>query len=285
MTASIPFIKSILHPTDFSLASEKAFAHALAIALFRQAEFTLLNVGSHQKDESKWKQFPGVRDTLERWDLLEKNSPRSAVFDNLGVSVKKVAISGISATSSVQDYLNRNPVDLIVLATEGREGAPRWLKHSKAEAISRTSEALTLFVPSEGKGFIDFKEGDLSLKRILIPVDYKPSPRAATVFATRAAEAFGAGATVEIVLLHVGSDDTVLNVDLPESPAWHFIKEFRQGELIEQIIDAAEQYAADIIVMPTAGREGFLDAVHGSTTEQVLRKAACPLLAVPQSWS
>jgi len=32
--------------------------------------------------------------------------------------------------------------------------------------------------------------------------------------------------------------------------------------------------------MPTAGHQGFLDALRGSTTEQVLRKAPCPVLAI-----
>jgi len=34
-------------------------------------------------------------------------------------------------------------------------------------------------------------------------------------------------------------------------------------------------------VMSTAGHEGFLDALRGSVTEQVLRHSPCPLLAVP----
>jgi nucleotide-binding universal stress UspA family protein len=33
--------------------------------------------------------------------------------------------------------------------------------------------------------------------------------------------------------------------------------------------------------MPTAGRHGFLDALRGSTTEQVLHRAPCALLALP----
>jgi len=37
----------------------------------------------------------------------------------------------------------------------------------------------------------------------------------------------------------------------------------------------------DLIVMATKGRQGFLDVVRTSTTEQVLRRAPIPLLAVP----
>ncbi|HEX2928596.1 MAG TPA: universal stress protein [Candidatus Binatia bacterium] len=33
--------------------------------------------------------------------------------------------------------------------------------------------------------------------------------------------------------------------------------------------------------MATEGRHGFVDAVRGSVTEQVVRGAPCPVLAVP----
>jgi nucleotide-binding universal stress UspA family protein len=33
--------------------------------------------------------------------------------------------------------------------------------------------------------------------------------------------------------------------------------------------------------MPTAGRQGVVDALRGSTTERVIRQAPCPVLAVP----
>jgi nucleotide-binding universal stress UspA family protein len=55
----------------------------------------------------------------------------------------------------------------------------------------------------------------------------------------------------------------------------------RDGEVVETILALAGECAADLIVMATAGRQGFLDALRGSTTERVLRGGAVPLLAVP----
>ncbi len=281
--SQVPFIKSILHPTDFSPASEKAFAHALAIALLRQTKFTILNVGNNQNDTSQWQKFPPVRKTIERWGLLEKGSPKEAVFEQLGVRIRKSVKSGLTATSAILNYLESDPVDLVVLATEGREGLPRWVKRSKAEAIAQESNTITLFVPSEGKSFIRLEDGDISLKCILVPIDRQPSPNAAIVYATRAAQALGVGNTVEIILLHVGIDGTVLDLDLPENSAWKFRKEVRSGNPVEEIINAANQFSADAIFMATAGHEGILDAMRGSTTEQIIRKAPCPLAAIPQS--
>ena len=57
------------------------FAHALAMALVRQTELTILHVVSEDEAVDVWTDFPPVRSTLERWGLLPAGSPRSAVAD------------------------------------------------------------------------------------------------------------------------------------------------------------------------------------------------------------
>src|SRR5262249_53361175 len=52
------------------------------------------------------------------------------------------------------------------------------------------------------------------------------------------------------------------------------------GEPVEQIIRAAAQGQCDLIVMGTHGRTGFRRVLLGSVAEQVLRRAACPVLTV-----
>jgi nucleotide-binding universal stress UspA family protein len=277
---ALPFVGSVLHPTDFSRASESAFAHALAIALLRQTAFTILHVGREAPGADPWTKFPGVRATLERWRLLEKGSSRSAVFDELAVRVKKVALTASRPVAAMLDYVDENPADLIVLATEGREGIPRWLRRSKAERLARETRSMTLFVPRSARGFIALEDGHIQLRRILIPVDRRPSPRAAIAYASRAAEALGDG-PVEIALLHVGDGETLPTPRLPDDPACSWKSLQRRGDAVEEIARAADEVQADLIVMATAGHEGFLDALRGSVTEQVLRRAPCPVLAVP----
>ena len=86
---TVPFVKSIFHPSDFSKASELAFAHALAIALIRKTELVIMHAGRGLLDD--WAQFPPVRKTLERWQVLTPGSPRSAVFEKLAIRVTKVS--------------------------------------------------------------------------------------------------------------------------------------------------------------------------------------------------
>jgi nucleotide-binding universal stress UspA family protein len=277
-----PFVESVLHPSDFSRESESAFAHALAIALLRQTDFTILHVRREALAEDEWTRFPAVRATLERWGLLEKGSPRSAVFDELAVRVKKVALQGLFPVAAILDYVDENPADLIVLATEGREGVPRWLRRSKAERLAGRTGRMTLFVPDGARGFIALEDGHIQLRRILIPVDHRPSPQAAVVYASRAAAALGDD-PVEILLLHVGDGAEVPTAELPEDRAYSWKTLQRGGDVVEEITRAASEREVDLIVMATTGHEGFLDALRGSVTEQVLRRAPCPVLAVPSS--
>jgi nucleotide-binding universal stress UspA family protein len=82
-------------------------------------------------------------------------------------------------------------------------------------------------------------------------------------------------------ILHIGTHDNSPALDLP---AWLTPRTERltlQGPVVETIVATADQLDADLVVMATEGRHGFLDALRGSTTEAVLRRAHRPLLAVP----
>jgi nucleotide-binding universal stress UspA family protein len=56
----------------------------------------------------------------------------------------------------------------------------------------------------------------------------------------------------------------------------------RRGDTVTQILEQARETAADVIVMGTHGRSGVERWVLGSVLEGVLRKAPCPILAVPR---
>ena len=71
-------------------------------------------------------------------------------------------------------------------------------------------------------------------------------------------------------------------VTCPEVPGWKWTKTTRDGDVIDGIVTAAAEVNADLVVMSTDGRSGFLDALRGSHSERVLRRASCPLLAIPE---
>jgi nucleotide-binding universal stress UspA family protein len=274
-----PFIRSLVHATDFSAADERAFAHALGVALLTRARFTILHVSSDVSAD--WRGFPAVRKTLERWKLLEPGSAQEAVFEKLGVSVRKLALQGRFPALAVAQHLEREPAELLVVATEGREGVARWGHGSVAEAMARWSRTMTLFVPADAeRNVVALADGNLTLDNVLIPVDHTPDPGAAIEFARRAAIVMS-DKKATITLLHVGDGRELSSMRAQDGPQWAFERMHRQGVAVDEIAAAAELVRANLIVMPTEGRHGVFDALRGSTTERTVRRASCPVLAVP----
>lgn len=271
---TVPFVQSIFHPSDFSAASELAFAHALAIALLRKCELSILHAGGgHDRD---WSRFPAVRKTLEQWQVLAPGSPRAAVFEKLGVNIIKVSTRGNPIRASI-DFVDKHQPDLVVLATRGHQGLPLWLKPSVAQAIARRTNAMTLFVPRGCRGIVSI-DGNIQLRRVLLPVDHEPSPQEAVIRAVRTAEAFG-DEPVEIVILHVNGGD-LPRFNRPPSQACTWKETHGEGDVAAAILGAALK-DVDLIIMATEGRQGMVDALRGSVTERVVRGAPCPVLAVP----
>jgi len=234
---TVPIIDSILHPTDFSEGSRAAFHHALKAALLAKSKLTLLHVSPGTALE--WTDFPGVRETLERWGLLPKGSPRSAVPE-LGIDVRKVVAVQSDPVKAVLRYLGEHPADLIVLATHPHEGRARWLQQSVAEPVARRAAQMTLFIPSGNPGFVSAQDGAVSLENILVPVADTPRPQPAVEAAARLASRLNCPRGT-FTLLHVGAPDSVPTVQCPETPGWEWKTVTRTGEVIHAIVDTASQ--------------------------------------------
>jgi nucleotide-binding universal stress UspA family protein len=269
----------LLHPTDFSEASELAFAHALKLTLLTHGELRILHVAPDAGPPG-WKHFPGVREALERWGVLPPNSPGDAVA-GLGVNIEKVQTAGGDPIAHTAEFLRRHPVDVIVMATHPRDGFARWRQPSVAAAISQHAGEIALFVPEGSASFVSLASGALNLRRILVPVDHAPSPQPAVDAAVALASLVGEDA-VTFRLLHAG-DRAFPAVTTPERGHWSWERQTSPGDAVDVLTDCIETWFPQLIVMTTAGRHGFMDALRGSTTERVLRAARCPLVAVSVS--
>jgi nucleotide-binding universal stress UspA family protein len=274
---SLAPIRTILHPSDFTPASEAAFCHALRIALTSGADLTLFHMTEDHHEH--WSEIAGVRETLARWNLLAPGSDALEV-GKLGLRARKLTVRGEDPVRAVRRRLDEAEVNLIVLATHSRDGMARWLHPSTAEPIAREAHTLSLFIPEGGREFVSRESGAVLLRHVLVPVAATPSPQDAVWAAARLARAVGA-IEATFHLLHVGEPDGMPEFALPagEEERWNW--RTREGSVVETIVAAAADISADLIVMATDGHHGFLDALRGNTTERVLRAAKCALLAVP----
>jgi len=267
----------VLHPTDFSEGSLVAFHHALKAAMLSKSKLTLLHVSTD--GNSEWSQFPGVRETLERWGALPKGSEKAAV-GKLGIRAAKVMAKKDEPVDAVINYLEHNPTDLLVLSTSKRDGRIPWLGKSVAEPVTRKAGEMTLLIPGDVEGFVSHNDGSVRLNKILIPIARTPRPEPALNAAARLVQKWNCSEGT-FVLLHVGNSNTMPAVRLPEVPGWTWQKELRTGEVIEGIVKAAHEHKADLIALATDGRNGFLDALRGSHSERILRHGVAPLLTIP----
>jgi nucleotide-binding universal stress UspA family protein len=211
--------------------------------------------------------------------MAPPNSPNEAIF-SVGLDVRKIATPLSDPARAVLHYLGEHPHDLIVLTTHQRDGFDRWTHKQVAEPIARRSGEMTLFIPHGSEGFVSLESGAVSLRNILIPVDHSPDPQIAVDGAVSLAHALECH-KLTFTLLHVGEEDRFPEVVMSERKTWQWRRAYKQGDVERQILQAAHECRADLIVMATRGHHGLLDALRGSTTERIVRNSMCPVLALP----
>lgn len=138
------------------------------------------------------------------------------------------------------------------------------------------------------------------LKRLLVPVDFSDCSKKALQYALAFGKQFGA----ELVLVHVvqpyvpvpemAAVDTQLILSRMRESAESELAKWRQavsddvavksqlrvGRAHHEIVSAADELDADLILMSTHGRTGLGRALLGSVAEHVTRYAHCPVLTV-----
>ena len=133
------------------------------------------------------------------------------------------------------------------------------------------------------------------LKKILVPVDFSDCSKKALVYASALARQFGAELTLlyivqtypvvlEMVPREMTSTETghqeLQKLRLTVEKGINCQTEIRSGTPHVEIVHAAKDLNADLIIISTHGHSGLTHVVLGSTTERVVRQAPCPVLVV-----
>ena len=273
-----PPFDRIVHPTDLSQDGTPAFDHALRLAVAARSHFYLVHAAHlTHGDDGDFDAFPGVRSTLRRWGMLPQDAPPEAVYEQVGVRVTKAEVPDRDPIDRMVHFIDENRGQFLVLATHARQNADYWLRGSVAEKLARRAGLPALFLPHGVPGFVTPDTGAVSLENILLPVDRATPPGAAAKLALALADTLGCPDAV-LHLLHVGDSDAVPVVPIDEHRVRRILVE---GDVVDAIAQQAEAISADLVVMPTHGRDALADHLFGSTTEQALHRVRRPLLAVP----
>jgi nucleotide-binding universal stress UspA family protein len=270
-------IRSIIHPTDCSEICVSAFVHALRMTLLAKCKLDIVYVLT-QQDVTRDLITPRIRHTLSLWGLAGKTDPPSNIGEKLNIEISKIRFSAEDAASGLLDYVRHHPSDLLVFATHGRDGLDRWMHGSVSESVALRAVTPTLFFPPDARGFVDALSGEIFLKRILLPIDHSPPLRHAFRKIAGFLDLFEQS-DMELRPIHIGT--SIPAIASQEAVGEMGSVDLLSGNPIDVILEEADEWEADLIIMPTAGHHGFSDAINGSTSERVLRHAPCPVLTIP----
>lgn len=202
---------------------------------------------------------------------------------------------------AVADAADANGVDLIVAATHGRSGLTRVLLGSVAERLLHAAHRPLMTIrtsTSEASGFESWP-----LRRILVGCDFSPDSATALEYAMSLAQEFESElhllhAIEPTIYSHMDATAGAIAADLEravektvkqklealvpkEVRAWCSVTTaFASGESHSEILKYAQQHSVDLIITGLRGH-GLLDRMLiGSTTDRLVRKSRCPVLAV-----
>lgn len=147
--AEKPRYRRILHASDFSPASRRAFDEALALAAANRAELLLVHVVDVV--------IPPLEDTYVSPRALDRliTATRADAAKRLAALVRKARAAGVTATGELLDGTPRDAIpraarrkraDLIVMGTHGRTGLGKLFLGSVAERVAGTAHCPVLTV-------------------------------------------------------------------------------------------------------------------------------------------
>jgi nucleotide-binding universal stress UspA family protein len=300
----------ILCPIDFSEASRHALDHAATLCRWYGARLSLLYVHpiiSIATLTPGLPLMPGVILTPSDRETVAA-SIDSFARDEIGndIPMTREVLAG-NAASEITACARDQRTQLIVLGTHGRSGIEHLTTGSVAEKVLRTAACPVLTVPPRVPDRVPLPTA--LFKRVLCAIDFSPCSLLALAYALSIAQEAGGALTVLNVVELLPEDVVPLAGDLGEaSPFREYLRRAQSeraarldasvppsareyctietmmasGKPYREVLRVATTKESDLIVLGVHGRNPLDRFFFGSTAQQVVRAATCPVLTVRQ---
>jgi nucleotide-binding universal stress UspA family protein len=292
---------------DFSDFSRHAFDRAVAIARSYGSDITLLHVlpvPSAVPAVPYGPEGPGAFgfETMDRERALTELSRTFALERSPGATLHYEALQSPSVHREILVQAAKISADLVVMGSHGRSGFDHLFLGSVAEKTLRSSPVPVLVVPPRVR---DADGGNRDpFRRVLCAVDFsQDSAKALGYAASLATHAGGDLTLVHVVesmpvaydpMVGVSFDVAAYEAGMREAAKTQLQKmvgEFTltgprtqvvvaQGRPYKEILRVAAERASDVVVIGVHGRNALDRLVFGSTADNLVRRASCPVLAV-----
>lgn len=286
----------LLCPVDFSKESRNALAYGVAIARRYHCSITGLHVYPVTvlpgvTGYPTFMSHPPDIGSLQG-DLRAFLAPAA---EAAGGPIEALVEGGDPARTIVA-CAQALPADLVVMGTLGLSGFERFALGSVTEKVLRKAGPPVLTVPPTASSPVD-----APFARVLCAVDFSPSSLTGLRYAASLAREAGAHLAV-VHVLGPASDERTGVGQLPGVPEYwrevdrqarreladldltHFANPVEvfllRGKPYAGILEAAAECRSDLIVLGIHARTALDVAILGSTTNQVVRRASCPVLTV-----
>ena len=214
-------------------------------------------------------------------------------------TLKEAKVKGFSAGQVILDYAKEHDIDLIVMGTHGRRGPARMFLGSVTEEVIRQAYCPVLTLRSRER-----PPCGEAMEKILVPIDFSEHSKSALSYAREIAALYGSSLQLihaieepvypyfyapaggfsvaqQLEELRVKTDEALEKLMSesrgPEVPYEKFVV---TGRPAIEITRFAEEQSSDMIVIATHGLSGLERLLVGSTAEQVVRLATCPVFSV-----
>lgn len=289
----------VIVPLDGSPFGEQALPTALRIAEREHAELELVHA-YESVPPYRVQGAPPIDRTLDA-DLRKESA---AYLDSLTAWLR--GKSSVPVTSALLDgptvevigaHIARRHADLVVMTTHGRGGLSRLWLGSVAAGVVRESRAPVLLIRPEETGSRDAPTSPFG--RVLVPLDTSPEAEEAVEHAMTIAGDPG----VRYLLLHVIREivyvverEAVVFQDEAElrAAAERYLETVaermrgrgfavdsrvvRHTQPARAILDAADEFGAELVAMETHGFGGRTGMLLGSVADKVVRGGLTPVL-------
>ena len=297
-------VSRILWPTDFSVPARHALEQAALLARWYDAKITALHVAlpyMPPASDLPLPPSPAIPDS----ELQELTGRLRAECEGAasGIPCEAVVRTGHPVDCVITGAAES--ADLVVMGTHGATGFRHLMLGSVTEKVLRGASCPVLTVPPRLQD-----SSPVPFRRIVCAIDaFAPTLRAVNYACSLAQEA-----PAEVTLLHVvewpwkeppgpsleelparealALAEFRINVERQARtrlealvPAdvhdWCAVKtEVRHGKPYREILRVANESRADLIVTGVQRNHALGRAVFGSTTNHIVRSAACPVLTV-----
>ncbi|MFC2008085.1 universal stress protein [Chloroflexota bacterium] len=291
----------ILLPLDGSQLAESAIPYGEELAGRLGSEVILLHAFASQQQPFYYMHklyLENMASTIRH--NVKKKFPRSKECQ-----VRAEVVFGEPA-DVICDYVDKNDIGMVVLATHGASGLKVWVMGSVVDKIVRAANVPTLLIRAKEDRSAERKKRLIS--RILLPLDGSDASRISVPYALELAkklkasivlyrmvqraysylamEGIAAGGALDLARMEAAAERSVraylVNIE----------KELRQNGVpvthsVTYGIDAAQEILAhetkagvDLVAMTTRGRSPIARWVFGSVAEKIIREGDLPLLLI-----